>query len=112
MKTATVLALAAVVLLVLVPVAAAAEKGAKGGGAVSGKITKVDENAITVNVKGESKSIAIDAETKITVNGKEGTKVDLKADQSVSVTLSADGSKAVKIAAKDGGAGGGKKKEK
>jgi hypothetical protein len=105
MKLATILAILAVLLLVVAPVAIEAKPAPKPKEvAVTGKITKVEEAAITVDAKNESKSIVLTADTKVLIQSgkdtKDGAKADLKVGEHVTVKCTED-SKAITITIKE-----------
>lgn len=59
---------------------------------IDGKVSAVSETSITVVDKDKAeKTIAIDANTKITKGGKDATAADLKADDAIQVVAKADG---------------------
>jgi len=110
MKRPVVLALVSFVLMAVIPTAmAAAPKGAPKNDAketsVTGKLTNLGENSLTVDVKGGSKIISLTASTRIVLqtgnDKKDGTKVDLKVGQEITVTYTADTQNAIKIVIKE-----------
>jgi hypothetical protein len=59
---------------------------------IDGKVSAVTETTVTVvDAQQAEKVVAIDANTKITKNGKEATAADIKAEDSVVVVAKADG---------------------
>jgi len=59
---------------------------------IDGKVSAVSETSVTiVDAKKAEKTIAIDANTKITKSGKVATPADIKADDSVVVVAKAEG---------------------
>ena len=59
---------------------------------IDGKVSAVSETSVTiVDAKKAEKTIAIDANTKITKNGKAAAATDIKADDSVVVVAKAEG---------------------
>jgi len=102
MRFVTILAILAVMLMVVAPVAMAGNPSPNPKDVtVTGKITKVEETAITVDAKGGGKAIALTAATKISIqkgdSKKGGARADLKVGEHVTVTCTEDGKSAVKI---------------
>jgi len=112
MKRLMTLAVVAVALLIAVPVAMAAKpkkespkkEAPKADVTLSGKVTKIEGDVITLDVSGNSKTITLLADTKIFTQSagatKDATKADLKVGQEVTITCSEDGKNALKVVIK------------
>ncbi|HEU4794030.1 MAG TPA: hypothetical protein VFT02_00275 [Pyrinomonadaceae bacterium] len=70
---------------------------------IDGKVSAVSEASVTVvDAAKAEKTIAIDANTKITKGGKDATAADIKADDAVTVVAKADGEALTAITIKVG----------
>ena len=75
---------------------AAGEKKAK---ALHGAVVKVDGDKLTIKVKDKETVVATDANTKVTIEGKDAKLADLKADQVVTVTPAEGTAQTIVVAA-------------